>query len=160
MMYGILINFIKHNMNKTSLLLLIMMACTCTNFKRNNPSDMNGDNWTPPSITFSRVSSNVLFEKKFDHSCIVFDKKLWVIAGGGKEGGGLTNEVWSSSDGVHWEKVTDSAEFSIREGHASVVYNDKMWVIGGWLWSHTGNDGWWSSDGKIWAQATDYWGME
>ena len=55
---------------------------------------------------------------------------MWIIGG---YGGGTTfyNDVWSSSDGSSWTKVTDNAGFSARYLHGAVAFKDRLWVIGG-----------------------------
>lgn len=89
------------------------------------------------------------------HTSVVFDDKMWVI------GGGVYNEaypsntvidyndVWCSSDGVEWCRVTESADWTARRFHCSVVYRDKIWVIAGYHYGNR-NDVWCSSDGRIW----------
>ena len=55
---------------------------------------------------------------------------MWVI-GGLTTGGVQHNDVWSSTDGITWTEVTDSAEWSVRELHQALVFGGKMWVVGG-----------------------------
>jgi transposase len=64
------------------------------------------------------------------------------------------NDVWSSSDGKNWEKVTEHAGWSPRLWFGSVVYRNQMWVIGGWSNGPSKNwgDVWHSRDGKEWRQ--------
>jgi hypothetical protein len=78
------------------------------------------------------------------------------MIGGGAWGAGFEteNDVWSSTDGISWTDVTDSAPWPPRMGHSLVVYDDKMWVLGGG--DHSGltlNDVWYSSDGENWTCA-------
>src|SRR3989339_395325 len=87
------------------------------------------------------------------HSSVVFNNKMWVIAGEGINNARM-NDVWSSIYGINWILETDSASFSKREQFASVVFNGKMWVIGGYD-GNLMNDVWYSADGISWNQATD-----
>jgi hypothetical protein len=85
----------------------------------------------------------------------VFDDKIWLI------GGGITvyhpfrayNDVWNSSDGKHWTKVTDHAPWPARIWSSSIVYRDRLWVLSGFrsepVWSNL-DDLWYSADGAQW----------
>jgi N-acetylneuraminic acid mutarotase len=115
----------------------------------------NGDVlWTADGIHWNDAtpnSSSPLSERGYQTS-IVFNNKMWVIAGILNTGGDF-NDVWCSSDGATWTQVTAHAAFNPRNQHTSVVYNGKMWVIGG-TGADIYNDVWWSSDGTTWTQAT------
>jgi hypothetical protein len=85
---------------------------------------------------------------------------LYVVAGwtGWNEGGG--NDVWVSSDGFGWHRLTADAGFPNRQNFAMTVLNDRLWIAGGRGLDEFGysnvtlNDVWSSSDGIIWTQAT------
>ncbi len=96
--------------------------------------------------------TNSTFPARSHHTSVVFDNKIWII--GGRNGSDYKNDVWNSSDGITWTKVTEHAAFSARSHHASVVFNDKIWVIGGGKYLDFKNDVWNSSDGIIWKKAT------
>jgi hypothetical protein len=78
---------------------------------------------------------------------------MWII-------GGLTrashmNDVWSSTDGLLWEKAVDTAAFPARCFHSSLVFAEKMWVIGGRDNGYNPlNDVWYSVDGATWNPAS------
>ncbi|MGH9969719.1 MAG: hypothetical protein ACREBG_18265 [Pyrinomonadaceae bacterium] len=61
------------------------------------------------------------------NGCLVFDEKVWVLGGLRKEG--TVNDVWSSSDGIEWQKSV--APWSPRGAEYSVVFHDKLWIFGG-----------------------------
>jgi hypothetical protein len=70
---------------------------------------------------------------------------MWVIGGDvGALGTVLTDDVWYSYDGAHWEKATSNAEWPGRSEHASVVFDNKIWVLGG-LGYYPCNDVWYSA---------------
>nr|WP_319375087.1 hypothetical protein [uncultured Methanoregula sp.] len=83
----------------------------------------------------------------------VFKDKLWVIGGGTWDD--LKNDVWSSSDGSNWTKVTGNASFSARRDMGVIVYNNRLWVIGGGSFGNLKGDVWSSPDGSNWTRVTD-----
>jgi hypothetical protein len=132
-----------------------------------------------PSWTLETPSA---FSGRYDAGTVAFKSKLWVI-GGSPYSGPQTREVWSSSDGKAWEKVTDaaaclprqghsvwnsedgltwtkvtdSAAFTPRTWHAATVFDGKMWVLGGEdtrKLSVKLGDVWSSTDGATWTQAS------
>ena len=60
---------------------------------------------------------------------IVHGGKMFMI-GGQIAGGFLKNDVWSSSDGLTWTKVSEGG-FTARMQAAAVSYDNKIWLIGG-----------------------------
>lgn len=86
------------------------------------------------------------------HQMVVFNDRLWIIGGNGP--GGQKSDVWSSSDGHSWVRVTAEPGFSAREYHRVVVYQNKLWLIGGYTSSGRENDVWSSPDGKHWTRVT------
>ena len=99
-----------------------------------------------PTLTVSETQ--LLPSAKFSPRCgaasVVFKDKIWILGGwaGGSDLDGL-NDVWCSSDGVHWSEATSNAEWSGRFGHAAVVFKNKIWILGP-------NDVWNSEDGIHW----------
>ena len=70
------------------------------------------------------------------HSAVVYNNKIWVIAGRGGTDGvpsviETKNDIWSSRDGVVWDRVQENAPFDKRIMHSTVIFNQKIWVIGG-----------------------------
>jgi N-acetylneuraminic acid mutarotase len=83
----------------------------------------------------------------------VFRDRIWVI--GGWSGDRVHNDIWSSRDGVDWEKVTDRAPFHPRAGHAAIVFRDRLWIVGGLYFDGNNDirdlkDIWVSRDGRNW----------
>jgi hypothetical protein len=130
--------------------------------KDNNGGETQSDtvfNFTTRNIhiTNSALVQNASFPIRARHQTIVYDNRMWLIAGTTKDG--VTNnfipynDVYSTLDGINWEEITNEASFSKRYGHASVTFDNKMWVIGG----NDGqfkNDVWSSTDGWNWTQET------
>jgi hypothetical protein len=89
---------------------------------------------------------------------VVFNGQMWLI-GGGVYGtpstpGALYNDVWNSTDGVTWTRVTYHAPWNPRIYHDITVFDGHMWVIGGHGPDSSSNlaDVWYSIDGVHWTQ--------
>ena len=94
---------------------------------------------------------------------LVFHDRMWMLGGwteGRLPGHEAGHEVWSSSDGEHWEQATPNAGWSPRLAAAAVVFRGKMWILGGTEDYYFGdasslkNDVWSSADGRQWTKAT------
>lgn len=113
----------------------------------------DGDNWT--ELAPYEFAPNLLSRG------VVFKGAMWLI-GGGRIEGLDTNEVWRSSDGLTWSRVTTAGNiFAGLDSHRVVVFNERLWVIGGWDFftadggSETFNNEVWSSaDGVSWIKHT------
>jgi hypothetical protein len=119
--------------------------------------------YTDDGANWSRATYSAGFGVRDGHSCVVYNGSMWLIAGAPSSGTGyatFANDVWSSTDGVNWSLVSDSAGFRPRAGLTSVVFQNKMWVIGGHYslppsYSTVDlDDVWYSEDGSNWTQAT------
>src|SRR5688572_7222748 len=87
---------------------------------------------TPISIAWIPETSSPAFSSRYRHTSVVFNNRMWVIAGSQiRAPYGPVNDVWYSTDGVNWSRATGNAGFPARTGHASVVFDGKLWVIGG-----------------------------
>jgi hypothetical protein len=89
------------------------------------------------------------------HGAVAHAGRLWVFGGGNYVPKyHAMNDVWSSSDGVTWERATDAAPWHPRLWFSAVTYRDRMWVLGGWSNNPSKNwgDVWHSKDGKQWQQ--------
>ncbi len=86
---------------------------------------------------------------------------MWVI-GGGRMDGLDTNDIWRSTDGLTWSRVTPVGPiFDPLDSHRVLVFNNRMWVIGGWdFFTNEGgtqtfsNEVWSTADGVHWTQHT------
>ena len=88
------------------------------------------------------------------HQAVVLNGRIYVMGGGNYVPQyQATNDVWSSKDGKHWERVTEHANWTPRLWFSSVVYRDRIWVLGGWSNnpSRNWNDVWHSKDGRNWS---------
>ena len=75
------------------------------------------------------VAEETATEGIASHTTVVFDDKMWLIAG--RDSRLNQNNIYQSIDGITWHKVIAEIPFSKRSGHTSVVFNDKIWLSGG-----------------------------
>lgn len=89
------------------------------------------------------------------HQAAVLNDRLYVFGGGNYVPEyEAFNDVWSTSDGVHWKQETDAAGWSPRLWFPAAVYRDRIWILGGWSNnpSTNHNDVWHSANGRDWEQ--------
>ncbi|WP_273568789.1 Kelch repeat-containing protein [Maribacter halichondriae] len=107
-------------------------------------------------VDWELVTASAPFSERENHTSVVFDDKIWIIAG--DHDASPKNDVWYSSDGQQWKEATPNAQFKQRRHHTSVVFDNKIWVLGGLIQSGLNpiyeNDVWFSSDGADWVEAT------
>ena len=87
------------------------------------------------------------------HAVIVYHDRLWLFGGADQIQSDFKtvhtlNDVWSSDDGLHWTRMTESAPWSTREGASVVVLDDAMYMVG----AEGVPDVWRSMDGANWTQ--------
>ena len=79
---------------------------------------------------------------------IVFNGKMWLLGGYTPI---QTNDIWSSSDGIHWTLEKDHAEWPERNCFGLASYKNRIYIVGG---ASAGggnfNDVWSSSNGIDW----------
>jgi uncharacterized RDD family membrane protein YckC len=125
------------------------------------------DVWvSPDGIQWEQVTPHAAFSPRAYQGFLSYNGRMWVIGGNSHNETGFyktekvcDNDVWSSSDGVTWTRVTPDTGFPPRCEFQSVVYDNRMWVIGGSRTdkSKTGpalySDIWSSTDGITWTQS-------
>lgn len=105
--------------------------------------------------SWRQLTASAPWQGRAYHAAAVLDDRLYLFGGGNYTPGYFAlNDVWSSSDGVHWEQVTESAAWAPRIWFSGVVYRDRLWVLGGWSNNpfQNWNDVWHSSDGRNWTE--------
>ena len=105
------------------------------------------------NLDFTKVkaNNNTGWSARSEHTSVVFNDKIWVLGG---NDGSNKDDVWSSTDGITWTRVTEHAAWSARSEHTSVVFDGKIWVLGGKTNNGNENDVWYSADGKNWGEVT------
>jgi len=117
---------------------------------------LRNDVWhSEDGATWTLATAAAPWSPRAFHCAVVFRDKIWVLGGGNylPEYLGF-NDVWNSSDGITWNKVTDHAPWAPRIWFSAVVFRDCLWVLGGWSNnpSRNWNDVWYTSDGVNWKE--------
>ena len=122
-------------------------------------SSANGKSWT-------KVKANSFINQKFDatkdwegrHTAgyVVYKNKMWII-GGDVNQHHYQNDVWNSSDGKKWHRVSGNVPWAPRALHYTLAFKDYIWVMGGQTLPQFGKapevfyrDVWRTKDGKKW----------
>lgn len=94
----------------------------------------------------------------------VHDNRMWLVGGwadGRLPSASATNEVWSSAEGVHWQRHP-AAPWSARLGGAAASFRGSLWITGGVADFHNGtadslrNDVWRTVGGDSWVLVTPH----
>ena len=112
---------------------------------------------------------------------VVFKGRIWILGGGAYWTENVPeperfHDVWSSSDGIHWERHLERAPWLPRQYHDVAVFDGRMWVMEGgnpnsphaapiaadtasrrpemahWISTSNLNDVWYSADGVKWRE--------
>ena len=142
-------------------LFIISFICSCSDStvsESTSTSSSLGKHWYLQSDT-------VGFMERMDHEMVVYNDKVWSIAGIKSNSDGKTyyNDIWSSTDGINFSQQQYNANFSHRSGHEVVVFDDQMFLIAGFTVTKNGsltvtinvNDVWTSTDGITWNSKTN-----
>jgi hypothetical protein len=121
----------------------------------------DGHSWILPS-------TQIPWESRTGHGFLSFKEKLWVIGGVKFDSDNkikFFSDVWNSTDGITWEKITDSASWGKRDIRALISFENKMWLFGGSVLKDnnfdnftTYSDVWVSTDGVAWEKKNVPWG--
>ena len=122
-------------------------------------SSQDGLNWTlvKPN-TFIDATFNGAADWAGRHTAgnVVFKDKMWIVGADAIQNR-YESDVWNSSDGKSWTRLTDKAPWGPRVLHYTLVFRDKIWVIGGQTCpqfapaeEHFYRDIWNTSDGVKW----------
>ena len=104
----------------------------------------NGKDW--------KLITSGLFEKRRNHSLIVFNDKMWLI-GGINNSNEILSDIWNTTDGVHWNRVKSLNPLNDIGQNNSVVFNNKIFVFK--ANGNTNQAVWSSTNGENWHLETD-----
>ncbi len=107
-----------------------------------------------------RVKEDAGWTARDSQGEVAYKDRLWIFGGWFNSYEAPPRDVWSSADGKSWELIEKQAPWKHSDLSMSVVFKDRMWFMGGWyngrLKGHSArNQGWSSTDGVKWEQATD-----
>ncbi len=129
------------------------------NYYFGDPSSLKNDVWSSSDGQhWKQATAEAEWAPRAYHQAVVLNDKIYVFGGGNYVPEyHATNDVWSSTDGKHWEEVTASAPWHARLWFSAVVYRDRMWVLGGWSKDvadpyRNWGDVWYSKDGRDWKE--------
>lgn len=121
-------------------------------------SELKNDVWSSPDgIIWTRRVAHADFSPRKHHELVVFNNQLWIFGGItnqdiNKE---ITSDIWSSTDGIHWQQQTANPPFAVRTDHRVTSFNNKLWLVGGndgIAFGKIYSDVWSSSDGINWTE--------
>ncbi|MDA1248698.1 MAG: hypothetical protein O2820_05690 [Planctomycetota bacterium] len=91
----------------------------------------------------------------------VLNGRIWILGGGTydtptRKKRNFYNDVWSSADGVNWQRHTEAAPWKERQYHDVAAWDGRLWVCEGYN-AEGGNrkDVWHSADGTNWHEVPD-----
>ncbi len=107
-------------------------------------------------VTWKEVTEkqNERFSPRVVHHVAEMNNTLYLIGGLDKTKTQRLNDVWKSSDGTTWERVTQTAQFAARQDHQVVAMGNSLYVIADFDGSKRFNDVWKSNDGARWSEVT------
>lgn len=97
------------------------------------------------------------FGGRTGHKMAVVGSTLYLV--GGNTGTSTLNDVWTTTDGTSWTKVSSASPYSKRQAFELLCKDNRLWVVGGGTvigsdLSKLQSDLWTSVDGVAWNQVT------
>ena len=97
------------------------------------------------------------------HGYTVLNNELYLYSGGIKGtpnlSGGLEtlleyNDVWKTSDGTNWIRLTNASSWTPRTHSNVAVYQNQLWLFAGSIGqqANLSNEVWRSANGRTWEQ--------
>ncbi|MGI6458986.1 MAG: hypothetical protein ACOX5J_02635 [Candidatus Hydrogenedentales bacterium] len=120
--------------------------------------------WSTDGVNWTCTVKDAPFGHRTAGAVAVHDGKLWLMGGYIQQTSDppekvypqytTCNDVWTSTDGVTWERVLEHAPWSPRMWCIAQPYEGELWLIGGFSNAHSANlgDVWRTRDGKHWVR--------
>ena len=125
--------------------------------------------YSPDGVQWHLATDTVPWKDRVLHHVVVHDEKIWLMGGQSlpqyaPAEEAFYNDVWSTTDGINWIRVTEHAPWEPRGMiGGAVVFNGKMWILGGGTYDTPDhpvrdyyNDVWCSEDGSNWMLVTEH----
>ena len=111
------------------------------------------DVWSSADGAVWRNVGNADWSPRKGQTVVVFRNRLWLFGGVDQVRKDFStihalNDIWSSSDGLHWKRETTAAAWSPRERANVVVFGDALYLLG----AQGQADVWRSDDGVDWTE--------
>ncbi len=137
--------------------------------KAHFPMICNNEVWSSrDGLDWKLEKPNTFLDAQFDKASdwegrhtagyVVFKDKLWIVGGDANQRH-YQDDVWNSTDGRNWQRVSANIPWAPRVLHHTVVFRDRIWVIGGQTMpafvpseERFYRDIWVSTDGARWRQ--------
>lgn len=88
--------------------------------------------------TWQEVTPIENFTPRKNHTAVVYDGKIWILAGMtiDESGAVFSDEIWYSDDpDQFWYLYDGPSLFTGRSLHSSLVYEDEIWLFGGKIYT-------------------------
>jgi hypothetical protein len=113
------------------------------------------DIWSSDDGLAWTLRGNAAWPPRWGHKVVEYAGRLWMLGGTDNSlSPDGTDAVWSSADGLKWDKVNVRTPFTKRFQHSAFVFKGKLCVIGGqYLFDSQetrATDMWVSQDGIDW----------
>jgi hypothetical protein len=118
----------------------------------------NNEIWSSKNAKNWSLETSAPFDGRHCYGIVKFKNAIWVV-GGDCNSGNCQKDIWKSSDGITWTKVSDSLNFLDRTLYSVIVFKNKLWLFGGQKiasivtnheYDEYYNDAWSSDDGINW----------
>jgi hypothetical protein len=123
------------------------------------------DVWsTSDGVNWTCAVAEAPFEKRYGSAVAVYDGKLWLCGGAVEKKSDppekhypqytTYNDVWCSTDGANWTRVTEHAPWAPRQWFIAREYAGKLWIFGGFSNRESKNfaECWSTTDGVSWTE--------
>lgn len=126
--------------------------------------DQHTDVWnTNDGVHWNKVTDKVPWGERYFPYIVSFKGKIWVMGGlhitfPGSEMREKYNDIWSTTDGIHWTREVEFVKWAPRGLiTGSAVLNDALYIYAGCiLYSYAYNDVWKTDDGINWTQVVSH----
>jgi len=92
-----------------------------------------------PMPDWVRLTEHAAFSPRDTAEGVVFAGKMW-LSNGYVDGGGVVRDLWNSTDGITWTRVSDNTPY---DAYAEMtVYDGKIWAVNSSVWNSTDGVNW------------------
>lgn len=107
-------------------------------------------------LTWQLAVRNAPWGPRMSSKAIVYRDRLFLL-GGGKLDGPNANDVWSTPNGVDWQRETATIAGEEPVGYSPIVFDGQLWLVGANRSGRFSSEMLVSADGKSWAAVSAPW---